>query len=135
MHPQDGRVVSNFIVQALRGEDITVFGDGTQTRSFQYVDDLIEGTLRMMNTRDSFIGPVNIGNPKEFTMLQLADEIIDLTGSKSKISYLPLPEDDPMQRQPDISLAKKELSGWEPKINLREGLKSTIDYFDQLLSQ
>ncbi|MHA7842233.1 MAG: UDP-glucuronic acid decarboxylase family protein [Winogradskyella sp.] len=135
MHPQDGRVVSNFIVQALKGEDITVFGDGTQTRSFQYVDDLIEGTLRMMNTRDSFIGPVNIGNPKEFTMLQLADEIIDLTGSKSKISYLPLPEDDPMQRQPDISLAKKELSGWEPKINLREGLKSTIAYFDQLLSQ
>lgn len=135
MHPQDGRVVSNFIVQALRGEDITVFGDGTQTRSFQYVDDLIEGTLRMMNTRDSFIGPVNIGNPKEFTMLKLADEIIDLTGSKSKISYLPLPEDDPMQRRPDISLAKKELSGWEPKINLREGLKSTIDYFDQLLSQ
>lgn len=135
MHPQDGRVVSNFIVQALKGEDITVFGDGTQTRSFQYVDDLIEGTLRMMNTRDGFIGPVNIGNPKEFTMLQLADEIIDLTGSKSKISYLPLPEDDPMQRQPDISLAKKELSGWEPKINLREGLKSTIAYFDQLLSQ
>lgn len=135
MHPQDGRVVSNFIVQALKGEDITVFGDGMQTRSFQYVDDLIEGTLRMMNTRDSFIGPVNIGNPKEFTMLQLADEIIDLTGSKSKISYLPLPEDDPMQRQPDISLAKKELSGWEPKINLREGLKSTIAYFDQLLSQ
>jgi UDP-glucuronate decarboxylase len=135
MHPQDGRVVSNFIVQALKGEDITVFGDGKQTRSFQYVDDLIEGTLRMMNTRDSFIGPVNIGNPKEFTMLQLADEIIDLTGSKSKISYLPLPEDDPMQRQPDISLAKKELSGWEPKINLREGLKSTIAYFDQLLSQ
>jgi UDP-glucuronate decarboxylase len=135
MHPQDGRVVSNFIVQALKGEDITVFGDGKQTRSFQYVDDLIEGTLRMMNTRDSFIGPVNIGNPKEFTMLQLADEIIDLIGSKSKISYLPLPEDDPMQRQPDISLAKKELSGWEPKINLREGLKSTIAYFDQLLSQ
>lgn len=134
MHPQDGRVVSNFIVQALKGENITVFGDGTQTRSFQYVDDLIEGTVRMMNTKDSFIGPVNIGNPKEFTMLQLADEIINLTGSKSKITYLPLPEDDPMQRQPDISLAKKELEGWEPKISLREGLKSTIDYFDQLLS-
>ncbi|MCB0400357.1 MAG: SDR family oxidoreductase [Winogradskyella sp.] len=134
MHPQDGRVVSNFIVQALKGENITVFGDGTQTRSFQYVDDLIEGTVRMMNTKDSFIGPVNIGNPKEFTMLQLADEIIHLTGSKSKITYLPLPEDDPMQRQPDISLAKKELEGWEPKISLREGLKSTIDYFDQLLS-
>jgi UDP-glucuronate decarboxylase len=133
MHPQDGRVVSNFIVQALKGDDITIFGDGTQTRSFQYVDDLIEGTFRMMNTSDSFIGPVNIGNPKEFTMLQLADEIIDLTGSKSKITYLPLPEDDPMQRQPDISLAKKELGGWEPKINLRKGLESTIKYFDELL--
>lgn len=135
MHPKDGRVVSNFIVQALRGEDITIFGDGTQTRSFQYVDDLVEGTVRMMNTRDSFIGPVNIGNPTEFTMLQLADEIINLTGSKSKITYLPLPDDDPMQRQPDIDLAKKELDGWEPKINLRDGLKSTISYFDTLLSQ
>lgn len=133
MHPQDGRVVSNFIVQALKGEDITIFGDGTQTRSFQYVDDLVEGTVRMMNTRDGFIGPVNVGNPKEFTMLQLADEIIDLTGSKSKISYLPLPQDDPMQRQPNIDLAKKELNGWEPKINLREGLKTTIKYFDELL--
>ncbi|MAB49039.1 MAG: NAD-dependent dehydratase [Flavobacteriaceae bacterium] len=133
MHPQDGRVVSNFIVQALKGDDITIFGDGTQTRSFQYVDDLIEGTFRMMNTPDSFIGPVNIGNPKEFTMLQLADEIIDLTGSKSKITYLPLPEDDPMQRQPDISLAKRALGGWEPKINLRKGLESTIKYFDELL--
>ncbi|WP_138433379.1 UDP-glucuronic acid decarboxylase family protein [Winogradskyella algicola] len=135
MHPQDGRVVSNFIVQALKGEDITIFGEGTQTRSFQYVDDLIDGTVRMMNTRDGFIGPVNIGNPKEFTMIQLANEIIDLTGSKSKITYLPLPEDDPMQRQPDISLAKKELGGWEPKINLREGLKSTINYFDDLLTR
>ena len=133
MHPQDGRVVSNFIVQALKGEDITIFGDGTQTRSFQYVDDLVEGTVRMMSTRDGFIGPVNVGNPKEFTMLQLADEIIDLTGSKSKISYLPLPQDDPMQRQPNIDLAKKELNGWEPKINLREGLKTTIKYFDDLL--
>ncbi|MDG4714787.1 UDP-glucuronic acid decarboxylase family protein [Winogradskyella sp. YYF002] len=133
MHPQDGRVVSNFIVQALKGEDITIFGDGTQTRSFQYVDDLVEGTVRMMSTRDGFIGPVNVGNPKEFTMLQLADEIIDLTGSKSKISYLPLPQDDPMQRQPNIDLAKKELNGWEPKINLREGLKTTIKYFDELL--
>ncbi|WP_417871275.1 UDP-glucuronic acid decarboxylase family protein [Winogradskyella sp.] len=133
MHPQDGRVVSNFIVQALKGEDITIFGDGTQTRSFQYVDDLVEGTVRMMGTRDGFIGPVNVGNPKEFTMLQLADEIIDLTGSKSKISYLPLPQDDPMQRQPNIDLAKKELNGWEPKINLREGLKTTIKYFDELL--
>ncbi|MDY2587099.1 UDP-glucuronic acid decarboxylase family protein [Winogradskyella aquimaris] len=134
MHPQDGRVVSNFIVQALRGEDITVFGDGKQTRSFQYVDDLIEGTVRMMHTRDSFIGPVNMGNPTEFTMLQLANEVIDLTGSKSKITYLPLPEDDPMQRQPDISLAKQELGGWEPKVNLRAGLKHTITYFDELLS-
>lgn len=134
MHPEDGRVVSNFIVQALRGEDITVFGDGKQTRSFQYVDDLIEGTVRMMQTRDSFIGPVNMGNPTEFTMLQLANEVIDLTGSKSKITYLPLPEDDPMQRQPDISLAKQELEGWEPKVNLRAGLKHTITYFDELLS-
>ncbi|WP_426431360.1 UDP-glucuronic acid decarboxylase family protein [Winogradskyella sp. HB-48] len=135
MHPQDGRVVSNFIVQALKGDDITIFGDGTQTRSFQYVDDLIEGTVRMMQTRDNFIGPVNIGNPKEFTMLQLANEVIDLIGSKSKITYLPLPEDDPMQRQPDISLAKKELGDWEPKVNLREGLKSTINFFDELLSR
>lgn len=134
MHPEDGRVVSNFIVQALRGEDITVFGDGKQTRSFQYVDDLIEGTVRMMQTRDSFIGPVNMGNPTEFTMLQLANEVIDLTGSKSKITYLPLPEDDPMQRQPDITLAKQELGGWEPKVNLRSGLKHTITYFDELLS-
>ena len=133
MHPQDGRVVSNFIVQALKGKDITIFGDGTQTRSFQYVDDLIEGTVKMMGTRDSFIGPVNIGNPKEFTMLQLADEIINITGSKSKITHLPLPQDDPMQRQPDISLAKKELEDWEPTVNLREGLKSTINYFDDLL--
>ncbi|APY07955.1 NAD-dependent dehydratase [Winogradskyella sp. J14-2] len=135
MHPQDGRVVSNFIVQALKGKNITVFGDGRQTRSFQYVDDLIEGTVRMMGTRDAFIGPVNIGNPKEFTMLQLADQIIDLTGSKSKVVYLPLPEDDPMQRQPDISLAQKELDGWKPKINLQDGLRSTIDYFDQLLRE
>jgi UDP-glucuronate decarboxylase len=118
MHPQDGRVVSNFIVQALKGDDITIFGDGTQTRSFQYVDDLIEGTHRMMNSRDSLTGPVNIGNPIEFTMLQLAEEVINLTNSKSKLVYLPLPQDDPMQRQPDISLAKKELNGWEPKIPL-----------------
>lgn len=133
MHPQDGRVVSNFIVQALKGDDITVFGDGTQTRSFQYVDDLVEGTCRMMNSRDEFIGPVNIGNPNEFTMLQLAQEVIDITGSKSKITFMPLPQDDPMQRQPNIDLAKRELNGWEPKIQLREGLKYTIDYFDALL--
>lgn len=135
MHPQDGRVVSNFIVQALTGEDITIFGDGTQTRSFQFVDDLIEGTMRMMGSRAGFTGPVNIGNPVEFTMLQLANEVIELTGSKSKITYLPLPQDDPMQRQPDISLAKKELNNWEPKVPLREGLKYTIDYFEKLLSK
>jgi UDP-glucuronate decarboxylase len=133
MHPQDGRVVSNFIMQALQGEDITIFGEGTQTRSFQYVDDLVEGTYRMMNSRDGFIGPVNIGNPVEFTMLELAQEVIDLTNSKSKITHMPLPQDDPMQRQPDISLAKKELNGWEPKIHLREGLTKTIGYFDGLL--
>ncbi|WP_405576026.1 UDP-glucuronic acid decarboxylase family protein [Winogradskyella sp. Asnod2-B02-A] len=135
MHPQDGRVVSNFIMQALQGDDITIFGDGTQTRSFQYVDDLVEGMHRMMNSRDGFIGPVNIGNPIEFTMLDLAKEVIDLIGSKSKISFLPLPQDDPLQRQPDISLAKKELGGWEPKIQLKEGLKHTINYFDNLLKE
>ncbi|MBU2922144.1 SDR family oxidoreductase [Winogradskyella psychrotolerans] len=135
MHPQDGRVVSNFIVQALQGDDITIFGNGTQTRSFQYVDDLIEGTHRMMNSRDGFIGPVNIGNPIEFTMLELAKEVIDLVGSKSKITFLPLPQDDPLQRQPDISLAKKELEGWEPKVHLKEGLKHTINYFDNLLKE
>jgi UDP-glucuronate decarboxylase len=135
MHPQDGRVVSNFIMQALQGEDITIYGEGTQTRSFQYVDDLVEGTYRMMNSRDGFIGPVNIGNPVEFTMLELAQEVIDLTNSKSKITHMPLPQDDPMQRQPDISLAKKELNGWEPKIHLREGLTKTIGYFDGLLKE
>ena len=135
MHPNDGRVVSNFIVQALKEEDITIFGDGLQTRSFQYVDDLVEGTVRMMNSRDGFIGPVNIGNPNEFTMLQLAQEVIDLTGSKSKLTFKPLPQDDPMQRQPDISLAKKELNGWEPTLQLKEGLKHTIEYFDNLLTE
>ena len=135
MHPKDGRVVSNFIVQALKGDDITIFGDGTQTRSFQYVDDLIEGTIRMMGSRNGFTGPVNIGNPVEFTMLQLANEVINLTCSKSKITYLPLPQDDPMQRQPDISLAKKELNNWQPKVPLKEGLRYTIDYFDGLLSK
>ena len=135
MHPNDGRVVSNFIVQALQGEDITVFGDGRQTRSFQYVDDLIEGTVRMMNTRDDFLGPVNIGNPNEFTMLELAQQVLDLTGSKSKLTFRPLPQDDPLQRQPDISLAKKELNGWEPKVQLKEGLTHTIAYFDNLLKE
>jgi len=134
MNQNDGRVVSNFIVQALKNEPITIFGNGNQTRSFQYIDDLIEGMLRMMNSRDDFYGPVNIGNPNEFSMLYLANEIIDLTGSRSKITYKPLPEDDPAQRQPDITLAKKELNDWEPKVELREGLKKTIEYFDHLLS-
>tara|TARA_R110002049_G_C9172848_1_gene562163 strand:+ start:1184 stop:2134 length:951 start_codon:yes stop_codon:yes gene_type:complete len=133
MHPQDGRVVSNFIMQALKGDDITIFGEGTQTRSFQYVDDLVEGTIRMMNSRDGFVGPVNIGNPIEFTMLELAEVVIELTNSKSKIIHMPLPQDDPMQRQPVIDLAKKELNGWEPKIHLREGLGKTINYFDGLI--
>lgn len=132
MNPSDGRVVSNFIVQALKGEDITVFGDGLQTRSFQYVDDLIEGMVRMMASGDSFTGPVNIGNPDEFTMLELASQIIDLTGSKSKIIYKPLPSDDPKQRQPNIELAKKELD-WEPKVKLKEGLIKTIEYFDKAI--
>lgn len=133
MHPNDGRVVSNFIVQALKNQPITIFGEGTQTRSFQYVDDLVEGTLRMMDTRDDFYGPVNIGNPNEFSMLELAREIIDLTGSSSDIVYEPLPEDDPVQRQPDISLARKELNNWSPQVQLREGLIKTIAYFEELL--
>lgn len=132
MNPHDGRVVSNFIVQALKNQDITMFGDGTQTRSFQYVDDLIEGMVRMMATDDSFTGPVNVGNPDEFTMLELADQIIDLTGSKSKIIYKPLPSDDPRQRQPNIDLAKEKL-GWEPQVKLREGLVKTIEYFAKIV--
>lgn len=128
MHPNDGRVVSNFIVQALKNNDITIYGDGTQTRSFCYVDDLLEGMTRLMNTSDDFIGPVNIGNPGEFTILELAEKVLSLTNSRSKLIFLPLPEDDPMQRQPDISLARKAL-GWEPKIPLEEGLKQTIKYF------
>jgi UDP-glucuronate decarboxylase len=127
MNSNDGRVVSNFIVQALRGEDITVYGDGGQTRSFCYVDDLVEGFLRMMD-QDEVVGPVNLGNPGEFTILELAEKVISLTGSNSKIIYAPLPSDDPMQRQPDISLAKKHLA-WEPKVPLEEGLKATIAYF------
>ena len=134
MEPDDGRVVSNFIVQALQGQDITIFGDGTQTRSFQYVSDLVDGMVRMMGTDDSFTGPVNIGNPGEFTMLELAQEILDITGSKSKLIHLPLPSDDPTQRQPDITLAQEKLNGWEPKVPLRKGLEKTIEYFDQLLS-
>lgn len=133
MNPNDGRVVSNFIVQALQGKDITIFGDGMQTRSFQYVDDLIEGFVRLMNTPTGFTGPVNIGNPNEFTMLELAQEVLDLVGSKSKLRFMPLPQDDPKQRQPDITLAKQALN-WEPKIQLREGLSKTIAYFESVLS-
>ncbi|MDQ1336676.1 MAG: UDP-glucuronate decarboxylase [Thermodesulfobacteriota bacterium] len=134
MDPNDGRVVSNFIVQALTGEDITVYGDGSQTRSFCYVDDLIEGLIRMMNTPDDFVGPVNLGNPSEFSMLELAEEIIQLTGSRSQIVFKPLPQDDPLQRRPDISLAKKRLE-WEPRIKLEEGLEKTIGYFKNILAQ
>ncbi|MFT6895135.1 MAG: UDP-glucuronate decarboxylase, partial [Algoriphagus sp.] len=132
MHPNDGRVVSNFIVQALRGQDITMYGDGKQTRSFCYVDDNIEGMYRLMNSRDGFTGPVNIGNPGEFTMLELAEMVIELTNSKSKLIFLPLPQDDPMQRRPVIDLAKKELD-WEPTVALREGLIKTIAYFETVI--
>jgi UDP-glucuronate decarboxylase len=134
MHPNDGRVVSNFIMQALQNKDITIYGDGKQTRSFQYIDDLVEGLIKLMATNDDFIGPVNIGNPNEFTILSLAEKVIELTQSKSKIIRLPLPPDDPSQRQPDISLAKKVLN-WEPKIQIDEGLVKTIDYFKPLIYQ
>jgi UDP-glucuronate decarboxylase len=134
MHPNDGRVVSNFIVQALKGEPITIYGDGQQTRSFCYADDLIEAMMRTMATEDDFIGPVNIGNPGEFTMLELAQHIIEITGSKSELKFLPLPSDDPKQRQPDISLAKNVL-GWEPKVSLRDGLIKTIAFFQETLDQ
>jgi len=133
MNPEDGRVVSTFIVQALKGEDITIFGDGTQTRSFQYVDDLVEGMIRMMNSRDGFLGPVNLGNPVEFTMLELAEAILSLTGSKSRLVHKPMPQDDPKQRKPDISLAFKKLDGWQPQIELNEGLIKTISYFDKII--
>ncbi|AEF83844.1 UDP-glucuronic acid decarboxylase 1 (UDP-glucuronatedecarboxylase 1) (UXS-1) [Treponema primitia ZAS-2] len=129
MHPNDGRVVSNFIMQALRGDNITIYGDGSQTRSFCYVDDLIEAIVQMMKTPADFTGPVNIGNPGEFSMLELAETILSLTGSKSKIIYQPLPSDDPKQRKPNIALAKEKLN-WEPKIHLRDGLKETIAYFE-----
>jgi UDP-glucuronate decarboxylase len=132
MNPDDGRVVSNFIVQALKNSDITIYGDGSQSRSFQYVDDLVEGMVRMMASEDSFTGPVNIGNPVEFTMLELANLIIELTGSKSKIVYRSLPSDDPKQRQPNIDLAKEKLN-WEPKVPLKEGLIRTIDYFSKII--
>ena len=134
MNPSDGRVVSNFIVQALRGEDITIYGDGSQTRSFCYVDDLVEGMHRMMNSREGFTGPVNLGNPVEFTMLELANKVIELTGSRSKLVYQPLPSDDPAQRKPVIDLAKKELD-WTPDIMLEEGLRRTIRYFEQVLQK
>jgi len=130
MHPNDGRVVSNFIVQALRGEPITLYGDGLQTRSFCYVDDLVDGLMRLMDTDDSFTGPVNIGNPGEFTIRQLAEQVIELTGSKSTLVHKPLPSDDPMQRQPDLTLARKHLN-WEPSTALQQGLVKTIGYFEK----
>ncbi|WP_325049042.1 UDP-glucuronic acid decarboxylase family protein [Aurantiacibacter zhengii] len=133
MHPQDGRVVSNFIMQALRGDPITIYGDGQQTRSFCYVDDLIDGFVRFMATSADFTGPLNLGNPGEFSMIELAEAVIELTNSRSELTREPLPQDDPKQRRPDISLAQSKLGGWEPKTPLREGLAKTIDYFDGLL--
>lgn len=132
MNLYDGRVVSNFIVQALQNEPITIYGDGSQTRSFCYVDDMVEGFVRLMNSEDGFTGPVNLGNPGEFTIRELAEQVVDMTGSKSKLEFMPLPEDDPKQRRPDISLAKNQF-GWEPKVKLKEGLIKTIDYFDSYL--
>lgn len=134
MHPNDGRVVSNFIVQALLNRDITIYGDGTQTRSFCYVDDLVDGMIRMMDGPDEFIGPVNLGNPNEFTILQLAEKVIELTGAESQVVFRELPVDDPLQRQPDIQLAKEKL-GWQPRIQLEKGLQKTIDYFKSILSE
>ena len=134
MHPNDGRVVSNFIVQALKGEPITIYGDGNQTRSFCYADDLIEGFLRLMSSPVGLTGPVNLGNPGEFTIRELAETVIEMIGSRSRLVFHPLPSDDPRQRRPDISIARAQL-GWEPKIALREGLARTIDYFDKLLSE
>jgi UDP-glucuronate decarboxylase len=132
MHPNDGRVVSNFIVQALRNEPITIYGDGSQTRSFCYVDDLVEGILRLMDTPDDFTGPVNLGNVAEMTIRELAEKVIALTGSRSEIDLRPLPQDDPIQRQPDIALARAKLGGWAPRVGLEEGLKKTIGYFESL---
>lgn len=133
MHPNDGRVVSNFIVQAIKGQDITIYGDGQQTRSFCYVDDLIEGMLRLMDTPASITGPINIGNPGEFTMLELAENVLKLTGGTSRLVFQPLPSDDPKQRQPDIKMAREELA-WEPKVDLEDGLKETIRYFRNVLN-
>ena len=135
MHPNDGRVVSNFIVQALQGQDITIYGDGSQSRSFQYVDDLIEAMVRMMDTPDDFTGLVNIGNPGEFTMLELAEKILHMTGSRSKLQFLPLPADDPKQRRPDITLASERLGGWRPVVTLDEGLEKTIEYFRRIIEK
>lgn len=134
MHPNDGRVVSNFVVQALKGEPITLFGDGNQTRSFCFVTDLIDGLIRLMDSHDDLTGPINLGNPKEFTIRQLAESVIEITGSRSQIEYKPLPVDDPRQRQPDIRRARESL-GWSPRMELREGLQKTVDYFDKLLKQ
>ncbi len=133
MHPNDGRVVSNFIVQAIQNKDITIYGDGSQTRSFQYIDDLLEGLIRLMNTGDDFTGPVNIGNPNEFKIIELAEKVVKMTNSKSKIVFKSLPSDDPTQRKPNISLANKMLNGWEPKIQLDEGLDKTIHYFKSII--
>lgn len=135
MNPEDGRVVSNFIVQALQSNDLTIYGNGSQTRSFQYVSDLVEAMVRMMGAGDDFTGPVNIGNPVEFTMLELAEKIIAITGSKSKIVHMPLPSDDPRQRKPDITLAAEKLDGWHPEIMLDDGLRRTIEYFDQVIAK
>ncbi|OZA00047.1 MAG: hypothetical protein B7X99_05610 [Rhizobiales bacterium 17-65-6] len=134
MHPNDGRVVSNFVVQALTGQDITIFGDGSQTRSFCYVDDLVDGLFRLMTSPPDVTGPVNLGNPQEFTIAELATEVLDLVGGSSKLVRKPLPQDDPRQRQPDIRLAREKL-GWEPAIPLREGLRKTIAYFEALLAE
>ncbi|MBI1239470.1 MAG: NAD-dependent epimerase/dehydratase family protein [Alphaproteobacteria bacterium] len=134
MHPNDGRVVSNFIVQALRGEPITIYGEGNQTRAFCYVEDLVDGLIRLMDSGDDIVGPINLGNPGEFTMRELANEVLELTGSRSKLTFMPLPADDPKQRQPNITRAKADL-GWEPKVKLRDGLAKTIAYFDALLKE
>jgi len=133
MHPEDGRVVSNFVVQALRGEPITIYGDGLQTRSFCFVDDMVEGFLRMMKSDDDFLGPVNLGNPDEFTMIELAEMVLRVTGSRSKLVRKPLPLDDPKRRKPDISLARSAL-GWEPKVKLERGIEATVAYFDDVLT-
>lgn len=134
MHPHDGRVVSNFIVQALSGEDITIYGDGSQSRSFCFVDDLVDGFVRLMDTEKGFTGPVNLGNPNEFTMLELAEQVINITGSQSRIVFQPLPDDDPKQRQPDITLAREKLE-WEPRVQLRDGLASTVRYFSDIVNK